>query len=573
VTAGADPQFVLKRISIGDEYQTKDNTTEDELTVRIHNVAPNTPVSLFPTFTDTVNSTCFTLKAEGFSDADGDTHGASQWQVAADSAGFDTPVLDEWRQEKNWYFEVNTQAGDDLTDHQMSNLSGNSEYWWRVRYRDSGLSWSEWAVPTKFRTGGDSESDNLLTNTGAEDGITDWTVETGELESLTDGECSGGSPQTGTKYFAVGALCVEFAYASVYQDMDVSLYAGIIDSGLAQVQFGAWLADWNGTDEPAISVEYLDSLAVVIGASDTLSARQSTWIFKSAYDSIPPSTRTIRYHMMGTRFGGSDNDSYIDNVFCRIGEVIDGCSLYSPPGPAHNRLYVDKDASGTPNGDSWAKAYRTLADALAIADSASGIQEIWVAEGKYFATTVNDRSKTHAINRGIRIYGGFIGEEDLLTERNPGLNQTIISGEIGDTTVLTDNTYHLISVSGIQDTVTIDGFILEAANTLGASDTRGAGLFVDSTNMSLIELVNCTIRTNKASKGGGLYTMSDISIRNCTMTNNEATEEGNSIYNNGGIVGLENVNIYQSCSNCGAEMINVNGGNIDNKGAVNIHKN
>jgi hypothetical protein len=35
---------------------------------------------------------------------------------------------------------------------------------------------------------------------------------------------------------------------------------------------------------------------------------------------------------------------------------------------------------------------------------------------------------------------------------------------------------------------------------------------------------------------------------------------------------IENVEIYQSCSNCGAELVNINGGNIDHKGAVNIYK-
>ncbi len=572
VTAGDSPQFVLKRISIGDEYQTKDNTTEDELTVRVNNTAPVSPLLLFPVITDTISPSCFTLKADDFSDPDGDTHGATQWQIAADSSGFDVPLIDEWRQEKNWYNEVNTQAGDDLTDHEMNGLSGNTDYWWRVRYRDSGLKWSAWTTPIKFHTSIGGASTNLLTNTGAETGIDDWTVETGALESLTAGECAGGTPHSGDKYFAVGALCIEHPYASVFQEVDVSEYAGLIDSGMSQAHFGAWLSDWNGTDEPAISIEYLDSLAVVLGTSDTLASKQSTWILASAYDTIPAGTRTIRFHMMGTRFGGTDNDSYIDDVFCRVG-VVEGCTVYSPEGPANSRFYVDKDAIGIPNGESWIKAYQSLKNALVAADSLSGIQEIWVAEGNYRTTLSNDRAATHSISRAIRIYGGFSGVESFLYERNPELHQTVITGEIGDTMTLTDNTYHLFTVSGVQDTVLIDGMIIKDANALDAPDTRGAGLLVDSTNTGLLRLINCKIQTNQAVRGAGYYTMSDVDLLDCTLSHNEASEGGHSIFNNGGTITIEGVDIYQSCNNCGPELVNINGGNIDQKGALNIHIN
>ena len=234
---------------------------------------------------------------------------------------------------------------------------------------------------------------------------------------------------------------------------------------------------------------------------------------------------------------------------------------------------MDKDANGAPNGESWTKAYRSLADALVAADSLSGIQEIWVAEGSYRATLTSDRAATHSIYRSIKIYGGFSGNEGLLSERDPGTNQTIITGEIGDTLILTDNTHHLFTVSGVQDTVLIDGFIIEAANGIGAPDTRGGGLFVDSTNTGLLRLVNCAIQSNQATHGAGCYTMSDVDLTSSTFSNNEATEGGHSLFNNGGNVTVKNVEIYQLCNNCGAEMVNVNSGNIDQTGALNIHKN
>ena len=163
--------------------------------------------------------------------------------------------------------------------------------------------------------------------------------------------------------------------------------------------------------------------------------------------------------------------------------------------------------------------------------------------------------------------------EDLLSERDSEMHHTIISGEIGDTTDLTDNSYHLFTVSGVLDTVLLDGLIIEKAYALGASDTRGAGFMIDSTNSGLVRVVNCNIQSNKASQGAAFFTMADVELLNCTLNNNEATEGGHSIFNNGASIVLNNVDIYQACNNCGAELVNVNGGNIDHKGAVNIHKN
>ena len=39
-----------------------------------------------------------------------------------------------------------------------------------------------------------------------------------------------------------------------------------------------------------------------------------------------------------------------------------------------------------------------------------------MAEGNYKATTSSDRAATHSLTRGINIYGGFTGNEDLLSD-------------------------------------------------------------------------------------------------------------------------------------------------------------
>ena len=58
---------------------------------------------------------------------------------------------------------------------------------------------------------------------------------------------------------------------------------------------------------------------------------------------------------------------------------------------------------------------------------------------------------------GVEIYGGFAGTETARSERDWDNNETILSGEIGDSSDSTDNSFHV--VTGIGD-ATIDGFTI-----------------------------------------------------------------------------------------------------------------
>ncbi len=158
VEAGSNPQFTLKRLSIGDDFITKKNSLEDSLTIRLYNNPPNTPIGIFPLHLDTINSNTMILVADDFFDQDGDLHGASQWQISNDCNDFTSLVFDSWKQYENWYLDINTQLNDTLTDEIINSLDGSSHYCWRVRYRDRSLSWSEWSTPIPFVT------DNSIVN-------------------------------------------------------------------------------------------------------------------------------------------------------------------------------------------------------------------------------------------------------------------------------------------------------------------------------------------------------------------------------------------------------------------------
>ena len=316
VEAGASPQFTLKRYTRGDDIQTVDNILQDSITVKLAGSVPDQPLTLFP-INQTVSPDCIRLKASPFADIE-DGHQATHWQLSTTCGDFTNPLLDNWKQHENWYFENNLQAGDDLTDEEVTNLQANTAYCWRVRFRDKSLKWSTWSAPAPFTTGPSGLSANLLNNPGAESGIGSWTVTTGVLESLIAFECAGISPHSGSQYFAVGALCNESPYAECFQDVDLSSFATDIDMGSALINYGGYLADFNGSDLPELSVSLLDGSSNLLHQTDTFSNQTSNWTLIDQTEGIPSGTRTARLILMGTRNAGIDNDSYFDDLFIRV---------------------------------------------------------------------------------------------------------------------------------------------------------------------------------------------------------------------------------------------------------------
>jgi calcineurin-like phosphoesterase family protein/purple acid phosphatase-like protein/type IX secretion system substrate protein len=332
VDAGNDPQFVLKRITRGDQDNIIDNEQQDIITIKKNETAPQQPTGLFP-FGNDISPDCFIMQADGFNDS-GDFHQASHWQVSTDCNNFSNPVFDSWKQHENWYDEIDTQNDDDLTNEEGSGLEENTDYCWRVRYRDEHLKWSEWSLPLSFQTGDSGLSPNLIANPDAENGVNNWTIETGIIESLSDGQCAGEAPHTGIFYFAVGGLCDgnETAYSEVYQTVDVSAYADKIDQGMGEAIFGGYLSNYSGSDMPAMSLEFLDANDNVLAPSIVLSTTNDNWTLLENNEVIPALTRSIKVILTGTRNSGTDNDSYFDDLFLQV-DTIENVECSEAPLP------------------------------------------------------------------------------------------------------------------------------------------------------------------------------------------------------------------------------------------------
>ena len=320
VKAGAEPSFRLRRFSRGDQNTTKNNSLSDEIMILKYKSPPATPLGIYPQI-DSIATPCVLLKASAFNDGP-NTHQASHWQVSEDCNFANNNTFNSWKQVSNWYNEVNSQANDDLSDEAFSNLLPDKQYCWRVRYRDQYMVWSAWSQPLTFYTkaADNSNTPNLLSNGGAEDGISFWT---GNIEALTSNECSSVPVYAGTKFFAVGGVCSnEQSVGFATQNIDVASYASGIDNGLYAVDYSAFMRAYaSGNDLPEMYLEFLDASLSLLATSPVISNGTASWLQKSMTLQVPSLCRTIKVVLKGTRLAGSDNDSYFDEVSTRLTQL------------------------------------------------------------------------------------------------------------------------------------------------------------------------------------------------------------------------------------------------------------
>ncbi len=144
-----DPKFTLKRISRGNKEKNRDNELRDSITIYRKSRKPLAPVAL-PILSANIKGTV--LKAKPFkSEYNKAFHAASHWQVST-TKDFSKLVFDSWKQHENWYYKENRQKNDDLSDEKTNRLLPKTTYYWKVRYRDQNLNWSNWSNTITFKT-------------------------------------------------------------------------------------------------------------------------------------------------------------------------------------------------------------------------------------------------------------------------------------------------------------------------------------------------------------------------------------------------------------------------------------
>lgn len=199
-------------------------------------------------------------------------------------------------------------------------------------------------------------------------------------------------------------------------------------------------------------------------------------------------------------------------------------------------IFVDitKVAAPTQNGASWATAYGNLQTALTA--SSAGVA-IWVAKGTYKTTATTTRTVYFNIPSDVKVYGGFVGTETMLSQRNFRTNVTVLSGEIGNVNTTTDNSYHVVNLDASSANTILDGFtvtggyanfdpgkvISAPASPSTSTIETGGGIVIQ--NAGIPTIANCMIVNNAAVTGGGIYAgdASMPTIMACKIMANQAT--------------------------------------------------
>ncbi|MDR0618963.1 MAG: T9SS type A sorting domain-containing protein [Bacteroidales bacterium] len=232
--------------------------------------------------------------------------------------------------------------------------------------------------------------------------------------------------------------------------------------------------------------------------------------------------------------------------------------------PSNKIIYVDINvAPGSKcTGESWRHAVPKLSDALAgIADNRalglwSGVDTVWVAKGTYYpkydASTGkfiqrSSRGNSFVIPDSIQIYGGFAPDilqpeaADEISDANPDLNITFLSGNIGDPKDSTDNASHIVIAAGI-------------------NQSSLSGFYIDGGYAKDGDLINVNGKQINPQKGGGIYVNSDFDMKTLRFTNNYAQTSGGGFHSADGNYTIRDFRFENNAAGNNGGAFNADGG-------------
>lgn len=224
-------------------------------------------------------------------------------------------------------------------------------------------------------------------------------------------------------------------------------------------------------------------------------------------------------------------------------------------------------AGGTGNGTSWGSAsgdLQLMIDELAALDEATfPNRQVWVSAGTYLPTrradatgtiTLNDRGNSFVMRAGVKIYGGFAVGQTSLSARDFAINPSILSGNIGNAAIDTDNAYHVVIAANDMTGAVLDGFtitkgyatgtgtsssaVVVTVNTRNIPSSRAAGIILYYANNATFNNLKIEDNYNSSSdqSSGAIYLFysGSLSFTNVEFKNNTcANGNGGAIYSFG----------------------------------------
>ncbi len=209
--------------------------------------------------------------------------------------------------------------------------------------------------------------------------------------------------------------------------------------------------------------------------------------------------------------------------------------------------YVMKTETGNGTGSSWENASKDLQ--RMIYESEAG-DEVWIAKGTYYpdryvlipgisiTVPLFTGDLTFSIKPGVKIHGGFAGNETSKDQRVSQDNETILSGNVGEKGKDDDNSYHTVTVLGVGEGTLLEGVTI----TDGNADNDNS---LDLPGIPVLSPGSTTLLRNR---GGGIYIIysPSFTLRNVKVVSNKANEGGGGVYIESSTVLLENITIEEN---------------------------
>ena len=205
-------------------------------------------------------------------------------------------------------------------------------------------------------------------------------------------------------------------------------------------------------------------------------------------------------------------------------------------------IFVKADCDGgLGDGTSWADAHcgsQGVHDALARAVVGD---EIWVGQGIYTpAVPGGDRTISFDIPSGVRVFGGFGGDETSADERDADVFLTVFSGDLNQDDIYDtipfptnpwENAYNVFTLSETDENTLVDSCTITSGFSSGRREPvedRGGNFLVRGGSLTIRD---CLIRYGYAETFGGGVSVQDgaLTIDGCVFEGNYAATGGGAV--------------------------------------------
>ena len=209
----------------------------------------------------------------------------------------------------------------------------------------------------------------------------------------------------------------------------------------------------------------------------------------------------------------------------RVYGIIDmGAFEYQRPPILPDTIYVRKNTNQiSTGGSSWADAFKELYTAQACNCNGVYPKNIWVAAGSYSPSAQGKQDASFIMRNGVRIYGGFAGNETRLDARdsNALTNNTILTGEMQQDNNDSNNSWSVVTALNVDSLSMLNGFTIRKGWHFGGGVLGGGGIFNKNAHVRYFNLVieQCFDPFNGA---GAVVEDSRVHFKNVIFRNNKS---------------------------------------------------